>query len=241
MNELTTDEQHRLTELERVIDDGVRMFVRVGQALAEIRDQRLYRRTHGTFEEYCRERWGFNDSRARQLIAAAETVTDVTGQGLPSPQNEGQARELNRPNTTPEQRAEVWERTLERTDGRPTGRAVRETWDALQDNDDDALEGDLWVPPTSASRTSSRGAQRDDLAYQTRPQRRSYEHLIEASDALKRAIRELPRPLIVDTGMVGRGAFNELLEQIEQLVSGMRALVEQTGSTDEIENWLREL
>lgn len=43
-----------------------------------------------------RERWGFSDSRARQLIGAAQTVTNVTAAGLPAPANEGQARELAR-------------------------------------------------------------------------------------------------------------------------------------------------
>ena len=34
-----------------------------------------YRATHPTFEAYCRERWGFTASRARQMIRAAKTVT----------------------------------------------------------------------------------------------------------------------------------------------------------------------
>lgn len=37
-----------------------------------------------------------SDSRARQLIGAAQTVTNVTVAGLPAPSNEGQARELAR-------------------------------------------------------------------------------------------------------------------------------------------------
>lgn len=46
---------------ERVIQDSLTTFWKVGRALAQIRDERLYRTTHGTFEDYCRERW---DSKA---------------------------------------------------------------------------------------------------------------------------------------------------------------------------------
>ena len=44
----------RLAELELVIERGQKAFVAVGNALAEIRDQRLYRETHATFEAYCK-------------------------------------------------------------------------------------------------------------------------------------------------------------------------------------------
>jgi hypothetical protein len=91
---LTAVERSRLSELEAVVERGRQVFVEVGNALMEIRDERLYRLSHGTFEEYCRERWGFVASRARQLIAAAESVTVVTAAGLPAPANERQAREL---------------------------------------------------------------------------------------------------------------------------------------------------
>lgn len=46
-------------------------FVEIGLALATIRDRRLYRAEFRTFEEYCRERWGFSRRRAYQLIACA--------------------------------------------------------------------------------------------------------------------------------------------------------------------------
>ena len=39
-----------------------------------IRDQRLYRETHGTFEDYCRERWGMSRFYAHRLIEASEVA-----------------------------------------------------------------------------------------------------------------------------------------------------------------------
>jgi hypothetical protein len=86
----------RLGELEIIVDQGMDTFVEVGSALMEIRDSRLYRELHPTFEEYCVERWGFTASRARQMIAAVKTVTAVTTQGLPAPRTEGAARRLAR-------------------------------------------------------------------------------------------------------------------------------------------------
>ena len=62
---LSATETDRLAELEDVVGRGMRTFVEVGAALCEIRDQRLYRVMHATFEGYCRERWGFTASRAR--------------------------------------------------------------------------------------------------------------------------------------------------------------------------------
>ena len=43
----------RLAELELVIERGLKTFVEVGAALLGIRDGRLYRETHATFEDYC--------------------------------------------------------------------------------------------------------------------------------------------------------------------------------------------
>ncbi len=94
-SELVAVEVACLTNLEEVIERGLHTFVEVGEALREIRDRRLYRQTHSTFKAYCDERWGFSDSRGRQLIAAAKTVTDVTVAGLPAPRTEGEARRLS--------------------------------------------------------------------------------------------------------------------------------------------------
>lgn len=84
----------RLAELEEVVERGQQTFVEVGLALAEIRENLLYRATYSTFEAYCQDRWGWTSSRARQLIAASKTVTSVTAQGLPAPKTEGEARRI---------------------------------------------------------------------------------------------------------------------------------------------------
>ena len=92
----------------------------MGEALAAIRDARLYRQTHDTFEAYCKERWGFTRMRASQLISAAETSASVN-HGL---QSERQARELAK--VEPQRRQEVIERATEATGGNLTARAIAE-------------------------------------------------------------------------------------------------------------------
>lgn len=150
---LTTSESRSLTEHEAVIERGLNTFVEVGNALYTIREERLYRGKYGTFEDYCRDRWGFSDSRARQLVGAARTVTNVTAAGLPAPSNEGQARELSR---VPEpERAAVWAETVERTEGKPTAAAVRDTYEERKQrpapdappSDEDLFAGEDWVQP----------------------------------------------------------------------------------------------
>lgn len=70
-------------------------FVEVGEALLRIRDERLYRETHGSFEEYCRERWGMARKRAYDFIAAAEVTAELSPTGdIPVPPSERVAREL---------------------------------------------------------------------------------------------------------------------------------------------------
>lgn len=87
---LTHEEQTRLAELERLIEEGKKTFLDVGMALLSIREEKLYRPL--TFEKYCEERWGFTSRRAVQLMTAVETRTRVPI-SLPT---EGHYRALNR-------------------------------------------------------------------------------------------------------------------------------------------------
>jgi hypothetical protein len=64
-------ESQRLIELEKVIETGRQRFIEVGNALAEIRDARLYRVDFTSFEAYCQEKWGFTKQHAYRLIKAA--------------------------------------------------------------------------------------------------------------------------------------------------------------------------
>ena len=92
---ITAPEADLLAFCERKIAAGFSTFCEVGDALLKIRDARLYRASHASFEAYCREKWGMTRRRADQLIEASSVVI-----GLASENNcsqlvtESQAREL---------------------------------------------------------------------------------------------------------------------------------------------------
>jgi hypothetical protein len=69
--ELTPEEERDRLHLERKVE---RAFYEAGKALMELRDRRLYRSTHRTFEEYCRDRFGHSRQQSNYLIAAAEAL-----------------------------------------------------------------------------------------------------------------------------------------------------------------------
>lgn len=102
---LSDDELAQLEQYEEVVERGLRTFVEVGTALGALRDAKLYRQTHGTFEAYCQDRFGYNDRRARQMIDAAASVKALEEIGTTVPVSERQARELS--GLAPEVAAEV--------------------------------------------------------------------------------------------------------------------------------------
>jgi hypothetical protein len=118
---LTQSEDARLARNETRISQGLASFVEVGEALSDIRDARLYRATHGTFESYCAEKWGMSASRARQICGASEVSKSVTIVTLTT---ESQARELAR--VEPARREEVIRKADIATGGKITAAAIKE-------------------------------------------------------------------------------------------------------------------
>src|SRR6266446_4245588 len=72
---ISPTEQKKYAECEAIIEKGWETFVEVGRALARIRDKKLYRSEHDTFEAYCREKWQYAKSHVYRLIGAAEVLT----------------------------------------------------------------------------------------------------------------------------------------------------------------------
>lgn len=129
VKQLSPTETDLLDQCEEVIAEHLNGWIEVANALEAIKANRLYRRSYATFEDYCQGRWSFSGSRARQLMIASGTVTNVTVAGLPAPENEGQARALGA--VPVENQADVWRATLEDTGGKPTAAAVRAAADRL--------------------------------------------------------------------------------------------------------------
>ncbi|MBD2682659.1 MULTISPECIES: hypothetical protein [Nostoc] len=127
--ELTEQEQSDRLLLERKVE---RAFFEAGKALAELRDRRLYRSTHRTFEEYCRDRFGHSRRQSYLLMDAAvifdnlEQKCDRNDHILPT--NEWQVRPLAK--LEPDLQPEAWQQAVESAKGKvPSHRIVK---DAVQ-------------------------------------------------------------------------------------------------------------
>jgi hypothetical protein len=106
-----------LVDLEQVIERGLQTFIKVGHALAEIREYRLYHQLgYRTFQEYCAQRWGWTRQSAYYYISAsavAKNVKPILHSSAPSYSQAIQPAALS-----PEQQREVAARSrLFRHDG----------------------------------------------------------------------------------------------------------------------------
>lgn len=77
-NKLNAAERTKLAKFEATIQGHFESFRLAGDALQNIRDSRLYRETHATFEDYCREKWDMSKTQANRLIAAAKVVENIS-------------------------------------------------------------------------------------------------------------------------------------------------------------------
>jgi hypothetical protein len=128
MEIITQEESARLAELEAVIQRGREAFIEVGTALREIRESKLYRVTHGTFEDYFRDRLGLEKSYVKYLMDAADVMSNLkTSTMVEVPTNERQTRPLAK--LPAEQQPAAWEKAQEKAkeEGKPvTARHVEE-------------------------------------------------------------------------------------------------------------------
>lgn len=147
---LTTTEQYELRGHEQVIERGLATFYEVGTALLAIRDKRLYRATHGTFEDYCEQRWSIKHSRANQLMDAAEIMNHLSTIGGSLPSNERQARELARLSDVDQVLAwKVIADTAQASGGKVTAgyvKAIAETLEEMRDTGYLTLADEAAIP-----------------------------------------------------------------------------------------------
>jgi len=140
---LSSKENKRRADLETVIERNFTGFVAVGSALAEIREKRLYRSTHRTFEGYCKDLWEMNIRHAQRYIASTEVIKNLKNATHGSqneseksdiplipesllPKNERQARPLTR--LEPDQQLDVWRHVIAHApNGRITAALVART------------------------------------------------------------------------------------------------------------------
>ena len=109
-NPLTAREMRDYEKNTVLVRDNIAAVFKVGAALKDIRDRRLYREDHGTFEAYCRDEWDIDRTYAHRLIESSGVV-EVLPIGN-KPATESQARPLTQLDD-PEEQAEAWERAVE--------------------------------------------------------------------------------------------------------------------------------
>lgn len=105
IKQLTIQESTELESYEHTIEAGLKSFVEVGNALQAIRDKRLYKETHDTFEEYAQEKWDLSTTHTYRLMEAAQVDNNLSPMG-DTPRIERHARPLAR--LKPEQQRKVW-------------------------------------------------------------------------------------------------------------------------------------
>lgn len=119
-------DQEDLINLERAVRQGLAVFYRVGEALAEIRDRQLYKQ-HGytDFREYLKHQWNMGKSQAYRLIDSSEVIKEL--KSVPNwgqnekvlPSSEAVTREVAK--LPPDQRLECWKKAVETSkDQNPT-------------------------------------------------------------------------------------------------------------------------
>ena len=116
---LDRSEKALLAECEATIRENLTQFVEVGLALKRIKDAKLYRASHSSFEGYCLARFDFGLAHGKRLVKAAEVVEDLKAQqkmapdgAILLPTSEIQARELAK--VDPAIRAKVLKRASEK-------------------------------------------------------------------------------------------------------------------------------
>jgi len=102
----------RLIKLETLIVQNQEWFYKIGKALKEIRDNRLYKLAlFESFEVYTRERWDMCKAHAYRLIRAYEVIHNLSPIGDRLPVNESQVRPLTQLDSI-EQR-QLWKEIIE--------------------------------------------------------------------------------------------------------------------------------
>ena len=131
LEELTEAEVAELHRLELKVE---RAFYEAGAALREIRDKRLYRSTHRTFEQYCQDRFGFQRAHSYRLIEAAAIVDNLSPNTASNnlspigrqimPTSERQVRDLI--NLQPDEQRQIWQQAVVEAGSKvPSGRIVK--------------------------------------------------------------------------------------------------------------------
>lgn len=162
VEQLTYDEEYDRSQLELRVEQA---FYQAGKALAELRQRRLYRSTHRTFEAYCQDTFEFSRRHSDNLIAGAGVVENLQQTRINRSQTESNEKmstnrtqilptklEQIRPlaSLKPDEQRQVWDQAVAAANGRvPSGRIVKGVVEqqkkSLLPATDDYQEGDVFT------------------------------------------------------------------------------------------------
>lgn len=69
---LSDEEKHELKKLEKIITAGFLHMRDCAEALKVIKEKKLYRASHSTFQDYCLAKWGKDRSAVHYMLQASE-------------------------------------------------------------------------------------------------------------------------------------------------------------------------
>lgn len=128
-----------IEEKERLENIVQQAFFVAGQALKTLRDKKLYRETHATFEKYAEAKFGYKKSAAYYLINASEVVNNLKCPQIVEkietieilPASESQCRPMTK--LPPERQRLAWSKAIRKANGRvPSAKIVKEAVDEIE-------------------------------------------------------------------------------------------------------------
>jgi hypothetical protein len=126
---LVASEVEVLRTCEATIERNLNCFIEVAQALQTIKEKNLFRATHDTFGDYCKERWNITGTHGLKLIRRGKVAKRLS-KDLPPPSNLAQTDAMEGL-SKPKQKA-VWEKAVnDAASPKPTQRQVLEARLAL--------------------------------------------------------------------------------------------------------------
>lgn len=136
-NDLSLSEKAERDSLERTVQQA---FFIAGKALKQLRDRRLYRETHSSFESYVKERFDFTRRAADYLISSAEVMENLKREQFVLrtnvlPSRESHCRPLAK--LSPQEQPAAWDRAVEKAGGKmPSSRIIKEAIKEIKSVDD---------------------------------------------------------------------------------------------------------
>ena len=129
--QLSRGETEQFLFYETQIDNGLKTFIEVGEALLKIKENKLYRKDFSTFEEYCKQRWDIGIRQSQRLMSASKVVQNLQehDQSVVLPSSEYQVRALTK--LPPEIQRQVWKDVTEKYES-VTGKTVNEVIEEYQ-------------------------------------------------------------------------------------------------------------